>query len=148
MASSTIERHEPHRLRHPVGHARRAGHRGSARHVSPPPSLGTAIPAATNARSHRSTLARDGVVRGRGRHRRHPKIGQASSPTGHAGADRPDEQEALRAQLLVGSLRLEAIARLAAVLGLFLLVVLVVVVLGGDEAVLEDAIEVGFDVVG
>ena len=59
----------------------------------------------------------------------------------------PHEQEAVRAELLVGPLRLQPVAGLAAVVGL-LVVLVVVLVLGRDQAVLEDAVEVGLDVVG
>src|SRR4051794_2302688 len=58
----------------------------------------------------------------------------------------PDEEEAARTELLVGPLGLQAVARLGAILRL--LVVLVALLVGGDEAILQDGVEIGFDVVG
>ena len=75
------------------------------------------------------------------------KIGTGVVAHGTARGSGPHEQEAGRAQLLVGALGLQPVAAVGAVVGLVLLVV-VVVVLGGDETVLEDAIEIGLDVVG
>jgi hypothetical protein len=65
-----------------------------------------------------------------------------------AGGGRPHEEEAARAERLVGALGLEAVDRLAALVDLRLLLVLVLLVLCRDHAVLEDPVEVGLDVVG
>src|SRR4051794_13114118 len=58
----------------------------------------------------------------------------------------PDEEEAARAELLVGPLGLQAVAGLGAVLRL--LVILVALLVGRDEAILQDGVEIRFDVVG
>src|SRR5215470_4598917 len=59
------------------------------------------------------------------------------------------DQEARLADELVGLLRLDAARAVAPVVGLGHLVLVVVLVLGlGGDAVLEDGVEVGLDVVG
>src|SRR5690606_7415561 len=69
-----------------------------------------------------------------------------------AGSGAAHEQEAVGAQLLVGTLRLEPVDRLAAAAlaldGDLLVLVVVVVLVARDHAILEDPIEVRFDVVG
>jgi hypothetical protein len=57
-----------------------------------------------------------------------------------------NEQEATTAQLLVSSTWLQPIAGLTLVFGL--LVVLVAILVRGDQAILQDGVEIGFDVVG
>src|SRR5437868_695544 len=59
----------------------------------------------------------------------------------------PYQEEAAGAERLVRTLGLETVERLAAVVDRSLLVFLVLLVLGGDHAVLEDSVEVGLDVV-
>src|SRR5690606_28801018 len=62
---------------------------------------------------------------------------------------RAHEQEAAGAQDLVGSLRLEPVDDLAALVGdRDVLVVLVLLILDGDHPVLQDPVEVGLHVVG
>ena len=65
-----------------------------------------------------------------------------------AGGVGTHEQEAARAERLVGALGLQPVDRLTTVVDGALLVLVVLLVLGGDHAVLEDAVEVGLDVVG
>ena len=57
-------------------------------------------------------------------------------------------EEARLAHELAGPLGQDAVDRVAAVVDLDLLVLLVVFLLGADEAVLQDRVEVGLDVVG
>src|SRR5215210_9167281 len=57
------------------------------------------------------------------------------------------EEEAARAQRLVGAFGLQPVERLATVVDRSFLVLVVLLVLGGDHPILEDPVEIGFDIV-
>src|SRR5215212_154709 len=58
------------------------------------------------------------------------------------------EEEAAGAERLVGAFGLQPVERLAAVVDRSFLVLVVLLVLGGDHAIFEDPVEIGFDIVG
>src|SRR4029079_414347 len=122
--------------RHPVSRSRpvstSSGTSGAASSSTP-----------TGAYTKRSRRTRSG--RGRATSAEERAVLVADEARGRRAAH---EQEAGRAELFVGPLGLEAVTALAPLLGFGLLLVLVGGVLGGDEAVLEDGIQIGLDVVG
>ena len=117
------------------------------RHVRPTIVAGRANVAPTTALQPPFDLGPDRIVDCVGGHGRSAEDRAGVVADRAAGGGGADEEEAVRAQLLVGPLGLQPVAGLAAIVGL-VLVVFVVFVLGGDEAILEDPIEIGLDVVG